>query len=477
MLIDEFLIALGVKADTKKLQDFEKGLDGVSDSAEKTESSMLKAYDATDSFVAGVGKAMGIITFFTGVLGGALGVFHGTIMSLQELIDEEKLLTKVTKDQIDQQKQYKESVETMGKRFQSLKVELAFGFLPTMQKTIDSLDNFLKANKDAIVNGITVFLNAIKSTLGVIGNFIRFIDKIVTNTVGWKNALLILVGVLAIVKKATIAAFIANPIAWIMAAIAGLLLLIDDFMTYLDGGESQFGEFWGSMLKWIEVVMPYIKGIGELLKNAFDSAMPYIKAVFSFVVGVVQKWWALFSGLFEFFASLWSGNTDGAVNALSKIWDAVTGLVGDMFTAFSNVLPLIFSLFKGIFSLIGTFLKTTLDGWILIFKGLVNGIGNALSVVFDLVTMPFKEAFDWVSNKWQGLKNMFSSGVSANVNMGDGVGGRSITTNSNRVVNNNITNNGSFNINGASNPNVTANAVGANWNSITQKNLGGMAKA
>ena len=477
MVIEEFLIALGVKADTKKLQDFEKGLDGVSDGAEKTESSMLKAYDATDAFVSGVGKAMGIITFFTGVLGSALGVFHSTIMELEDLIKEEKLLTKVTKDQIDQQKQYKESVETMGKRFQSLKVELAFGFLPTMQKTIDSLDNFLKANKDAIVNGITVFLNAIKSTLSVIGNFIRFIDKIVTNTVGWKNALLVLVGVLAIVKKATIAAFIANPITWIMAAIAGLLLLIDDFMTYLDGGESQFGEFWGSMLKWIEVVMPYIKGIGELLKNAFDSAMPYIKAVFSFVVGVVQKWWALFSGLFEFFASLWSGNTDGAVNALSKIWDAVTGLVGDMFTAFSNVLPLIFSLFKGIFSLIGTFLKTTLDGWILIFKGLVNGIGNALSVVFDLVTMPFKEAFDWVSNKWQGLKNMFSSGVSANVNMSDGVGGRSITTNSNRVVNNSSNTNAVINVNGNTNPVATSNAIAGKLNKTTQMNFGGIAKA
>ena len=90
MVIEEFLIALGVKADTKKLQDFEKGLDGVSDGAEKTESSMLKAYDATDAFVSGVGKAMGIITFFTGVLGSALGVFHSTIMELEDLIKEEK---------------------------------------------------------------------------------------------------------------------------------------------------------------------------------------------------------------------------------------------------------------------------------------------------------------------------------------------------------------------------------------------------
>ena len=475
MIIEEFLIALGVKADTKKLQDFEKGLDGVSDSAEKTEGSMLKAYDATDAFVAGVGKAMGIITFFTGVLGGAINVFHGTIMELEDLIKEEKLLTKVTKDQINQQKKYKESVETMSKRFQSLKVELAFGFLPTMQKTIDSLDNFLKANKDAIINGITVFLNAIKSTLGVIGNFIRFIDKLVTNTVGWKNALLILVGVLAIVKKATIAAFIANPITWIMVAIAGLLLLIDDFMTYLDGGESQFGEFWGGLLKWIEKAKEIWSGFSDTAKGGFKTLaigfallMPMLggfigtlKTVAS-VIGLVGKAMAMtpmgrvivLVGLLVYVIIDLIKWLNGGESQFSALWQAAAD----------------------VWNKIVDWTSQAIEKMVNAVKKFVDDVGNFFGGVFDAIVNPFKEAFDWVSNKWQGLKNMFGVGVKANVSMGDGVGGRSITTNSNRVVNNNITNKGSFNINGASNPNVTANAVGANWNSITQKNMGGVAK-
>ncbi len=57
---------------------------------------------------------------------------------------------------------------------------------------------------------------------------------------------MVLVGVLAVVKRATIAAFIANPVTWVIAAIAGLLLLLDDLMVYLDGGDAQFGEFWGA---------------------------------------------------------------------------------------------------------------------------------------------------------------------------------------------------------------------------------------
>ena len=248
MNIGEFLIALGVKADTDKLKDFDKGLEGVSKSAEQTESSMLKAYDATDSFVSAIEGALGVIGFFTGVIGGMWGMFHGTIMELEDLIKDEKLLTKVTKEQIEQQKKYKESVETLGKRFQSLRVDLAFGFLPTMQKMIDGLDDFLEKNKDVIVNGVMAFIDVLTSFMQIITNTIRFIDMIVTKTIGWKNALMILGAAFLWIKRGMLLAFATNPIFWIIAAIGVLLILIDDFMTYLDGGESEFGEFWGASL-------------------------------------------------------------------------------------------------------------------------------------------------------------------------------------------------------------------------------------
>ena len=455
MLIEEFLIALGVKADTKKLQDFEKGLDGVSDSAGKTESSMLKAYDATDSFVAGVGKAMGIITFFTGVLGGAINVFHGTIMGLQELIDEEKLLTKVTKGQLEQQKKYKESVETMGKRFQSLKVELAFGFLPTMQRTIDSLDNFLKANKDAIVNGITVFLNAIKSTLSVIGNFIRFIDKIVTNTVGWKNALLILVGVLAIVKKATIAAFIANPITWIMAAIAGLLLLIDDFMTYLDGGESQFGKFWGSMLKWIE-------------EN--QNGLNLIKDIFMGLVNFVAGSLALLVGVF-------TGNT----NLIKVVWDdAIESMIGVWYlfgNAINDVLEAIGNYFKVKFDKISNYVGGIVNGIINYFKGMVNAISTVSSAIYTAVTTPFRLAFDWIASQFAKIPNMIKNVTSTlTFGLSDKIGS-AVSNVRNSVVNNSSNTNAVINVNGNTNPVAISNAIAGKLNKTTQMNFGGAAKA
>ena len=81
-----------------------------------------------------------------------------------------------------------------------------------MQKMIDSLDKFLKVNKDAIVNGIMAFLKAITSVMGAIGNFARFIDMIVTKTIGWKATLMILGAAFLWLKRAAILAFVTTPL-------------------------------------------------------------------------------------------------------------------------------------------------------------------------------------------------------------------------------------------------------------------------
>ena len=105
LVIDELLIALGVKADTKAVERFDDALDDVTKSADQTEGAMTRAYEATDGFVSSIEAAMGIVGFFTGVLGGAWAMFHGTIMELEDLIKEEKLLTEITKKQLEATKE------------------------------------------------------------------------------------------------------------------------------------------------------------------------------------------------------------------------------------------------------------------------------------------------------------------------------------------------------------------------------------
>lgn len=428
MIIDELLVVLGIKADDSGARRFADSLENVSTEAQNTERSMLGAYEATDSFVSAIEGFMGVLGFFTGVLGGAWAFFHSTIADIETLIEEEKLLTKVTKDQLEQSKKYNDSVEQLGKRYQSLKVELAFGFLPTMQRMIDAVDGFLASNKDLIADGIVALLDIMARTVQVFVNFIRFIDKIVESTVGWKVALGILAAALLWINRAMLIAFVTNPIFWVVAAIGVLLLLIDDFMTYLDGGESQFGDFWGSMLEWIEIIKPALQSVwdvlvvgmgyliefgafvGKYLGGAFIDALQVIASVLGIIGSIFDGNTELMAGywnlmienllsMFQNLAMLFEPLAQKLVEIMSKVWDAIVKTVSQRIELIVNAV-----------------------------KGAVSAIGSVLGNVFDIVTAPFAKAFDWIADKFGSLGGLISGAVSGARNL-VGMGGAAAVSN------------------------------------------------
>ena len=439
MLLDEFLVVLGVKADTEKANDFAKSLDKVADGADKTEGSLIRAYDATDGFVSAIEGALGVLGFFTGALGGAWAFFHGTISELEELIEEEKLLTKVTKEQLDQAKKYNDSVETLGKRFNSLKVELAFGFLPTMQRMIDAVDDFLESNKDLIVDGILGFLNAITSTFRVIGNFISFIDMVIERTIGWDAALIGLVAGLMWVNRAMLIAFATNPITWIVAAIVGLMLLIDDFMTYLDGGESLFGDFWGSMLEWIEEVKPALQSVWDMLVLGMSYLIEFGVFVTQYfggalvdavqvIVAALTMLYAIFTGNTELMAAAWDGLVENMLSMFQNFASLFEPLAQMLVTIMSNVWDSIVSAIQQRIGLI-----------IAAIQSFISTLSSVLSGVFDVVTAPFARAFDWISDKFSSLGGLIGGAVSG--------AGRLFGMGASSAANSTVNNGGSMTVN------------------------------
>ena len=455
LILDEFLIALGVKADTAKLKEFEKGLDDVSNAADDTESSMLKAYDATDGFVSAIEGVLGVIGFFTGAIGGAWAVFHGTIMELEELIEEEKLLHKVTKDQLEQQKKYKESVETLGKRFQSLKVEMAFGFLPTMQKMVTWLDIFLEKNKDLIVNGIGRLLDFLVRTIQVGVNFVRFLDRVIGGTIGWKNAMIVLVGTLMWFKRAVILAFATSPLGLFLIALGAIMLLVDDFMTYMDGGDSLFGEYWGAMLGWIEEN----KDALNALKDIFVNVINVMVGIFAMLVGIFTGNTALMSaaweGMIESFIAAWNGLAMFFEPAAQWITDTINN-------AFESAKNFVLNILNQIVSAIA---------------GFVSRIGAAMLGVYAVVTAPFKAAFDWIVDKFSQLPSIIG-GITSKLTFGlsDKVVG-AVSNIRNSVSSSTTSVKASITVNGAGNPQAVGNAVSANINSLAKSNTGGAALA
>lgn len=428
MIIDELLVVLGIKADDSGARRFADSLENVSTEAQNTERSMIGAYEATDGFVSAIEGFMGVLGFFTGVLGGAWAFFHSTIADIETLIEEEKLLTRVTKDQLEQSKKYNDSVEQLGKRYQSLKVELAFGFLPTMQRMIDAVDGFLASNKDLIVNGITTLLNVMTKTVGIFVNFFRFLDLLIERTVGWKFALGVLAAALLWVNRAMLLTFVTNPIFWVVAAIGVLLLLIDDFMTYLDGGESQFGDFWGSMLEWIEIIKPALQSVWDLLVMGMSYLIEFGAFVGKYLGGAFIDAVEVVTAVLAFLVGLFTGNTE----LMSAAW---SGMIENLLSMFQNLAMLfeplaqkLVQIMSKVWDAIVNYISTKISQIISAISGFISSIGSALGNVFDIVTAPFAKAFDWIVNKFSSLGGLISGAVSGARNL-VGMGGAAAVSN------------------------------------------------
>ncbi|MDE9519682.1 hypothetical protein KKJ17_18660, partial [Xenorhabdus bovienii] len=395
--------------------------------------------------------------------------------------------------------------------------------------------------KDLITKGLTKVIQAGGKVIQVIMNSVKAVDKAIGGTIGWKNALLILAGVLAIVKRGMIMTFIANPVFWVIAAIAGLMLLLDDLMVYLDGGDSLFGDFWGACIKWIKNIKKWwndlsgemqttIKLIGGMLAimfgsnvflaitkgaGGFASALKLIFSPISRVITLVMTagkafiWLgralmmnpiglviALIAGLAYVLYDLYQWITTGESafggfwKMVAKAWQEIKRIFRDGFKyilkqfgmseqdadRFVDKLGDIFSfiwywltypfraafkLVKGLYDIfsddsttwtqkLGKVFDLILDllttpfkeafRFVLSLFGLnekdvskfVDDIGKRFAEVKELIKKPFKEAFEWIEQKYNALKNFFSSDsavevasvnleqIAATVNSGDG---------------------------------------------------------
>lgn len=482
MVLDEFLIALGLKVDSSDIARAEQlgqAVDDIGDNADNASRGLGRAYEATDGFVSSIEGALGVLGFFTGVIGGAFAFFHSTISDLEDLIKEEKLLTDVTKEQIKQAKVYNESVETLGKRFNSLKVDLAFGFLPTLQGLITGFDEFLKVNKDLIVNGLTTLINSLVSVIQVVINFTSFIDMIVSNTLGWERTLYLLAAAFLFVRRAMILAFVLSPVGLLVIAIGGLLILIDDFITYLKGGESEFGEFWGAMLEYIEEITPTLQYLWDLLKQGGAILLELGTFIAQYFGGGLLDLVQSFIAAWNLIIGIFTGNTE-----LIKVsWDA---LIENLLSAFNNFSALfgplaevIVTVFSSVFDKAKAYVINVFNSIVNAVSAFVSRIGAALGNVFNVITSPFRIAFEWIVNTFNKLPSLIGNIVSKlpGVNAISAIGS-AVSTGARRITNNyGGATQATINVN-APNATSAANQVASALNNTqAQRNFGGAVQA
>lgn len=110
-------------------------------------------------------------------------------------------------------------------------------------------------------------------------------------------------------------AIMTNPITWIIAAIVGLILILEDLYVYAKGGKSQFEDLWKT-LGTGEEVMAALQGAWDFLKAAAQSAWEILKFILEDLI-------TRFLYLLKFIAMLGMG----AMN----VFKAIGGFINDYF--------------------------------------------------------------------------------------------------------------------------------------------------
>ena len=190
--------------------------------------------------------------------------------------------------------------------------EVAAGPLAETRKILGSIRDWFGGNIKNIAEGFGKafgwVLQIINSVVIAIGKIVSWIDKLPPAI---KIAGAVAIAVIMAVKSKT---------ALITMIIGAILLLIDDFVTYMEGGDSLFGDFWGSLLEWIEKIRP---GVEEFI-GYFEEGLNVIWQAIQWLCDALGTDTVIAIGLVG--TALWALSANPIVLIIAAVIALIAGL-------------------------------------------------------------------------------------------------------------------------------------------------------
>ena len=169
---------------------------------------------------------------------------------------------------------FKDNMTQLTQVFTAMGEYLSLRIAPAISRIIERFTKWFSENNDLI----KAILNGFGRVFSFLFELAGAIDNVVSNTIGWRTVIYTLGAALLWLSRRMILAFATNPIGLAIMAIAGLILIIDDFITWLQGGESAFGDFYQSVadgLQWIEDKWDELVA---WIKEKWDEGIDWVKS-------------------------------------------------------------------------------------------------------------------------------------------------------------------------------------------------------
>lgn len=316
-----------------------------------------------------------------------IGMLNSTNAEMGALFQQAEDLGLVTAAGADAAGDFNDTMDQMNMVMGAIRTNIAVGLAPQLTNIVGRLRDWLIRNKELIRDGINKAVTVILALWRAIMRAVDVVDSIISKTIGWKAALIILAAALVWFNKAMLLAFATNPITLIAAAIAGLILLVDDLMTFLEGGESMFDWSWAVPI--IESVGHAIDSVGQVLQALWDRYGEHVLGGFAGLWEFIKGFFSFLGNAFAAVFSLITGDFDGF---LEHSLASVEGLM----QMFAGAKDYIASLWAILFGLLG--------------DGIGVLVGRFLSA-WDAIKSGFAGAMDFISGLWASVSSAIGSGI------------------------------------------------------------------
>lgn len=359
--------------------EFNKSLQKSKENIQKTSSELAKGADQ----VAGkaIGQIAGIARMVAAPLAGAMSIgsmiksYFGGVAQVAQMtgayspqLDEWRkkraLLNRVTAEDIQLYKKSREALTKFQITLADISAKVMRQASPAFKYFVEKLEKvseWMDAHSDDIVRFITVLAGVIATALTP-----------------------------ALLKMA--AALLFNPITWIVAALVGLAMVIDDLIVWLQGGESALDSFWaqfGSREQVLAKIQAAIKLTVATLESMWESLKAGVKAA----VDWFGEFWSSCNGTERVINTLKAvfHSVVQTVKDVIAIWDALvdsmkkTRFLDDLANAFDGALSFILGAFKLFFS--------ALQAIFGLIKGLLTGDWGSFKEAVSKAVESAEEAF------------------------------------------------------------------------------------
>lgn len=307
-----------VNSAQKLENDTQKALQNVDNSTKNINNTLLKAEEQTknagSSFETMTSKWGGALKgLFTSILAPIAGAMTaGAVLKgyfsdvaqvaqmtgaysskMEEWRKKRNMLARVNKEDIELYKKIREGMFKFNESMANVSATIMRSISPAIKFLVDLLDkfsNWLNANQNNIVRFIKIL--AVTISVALIPSLIRM-----------GKALLM------------------NPLTWIIATLGVLVLIIDDLVTYINGGDSALSGLWSQF------------GTGEEIGKALNSTLQNLMAIIS-VIGKPLAILASGFGAFKIVKTL----IGGVVKGIYAMRTALTVLTAHPIVAFLTLI-------------------------------------------------------------------------------------------------------------------------------------------